>query len=164
MGSRSRFRPRLAVLNPVGTVEAMRQRQPRHFHRLVGIADVQHDHRPRARTLRADRGLELAVREVLDAQVDRGRDLPAGARRLEALDLVELLDAALHLRGLGGVRGEALDEALFLGQHRLLPRERRLLIRLPNRPLALIKIVIPRINRNFSSVDFRDLRHNALSR
>ena len=41
-------------------------------------------------------------------------------RQLDLLDLVERLDAALHLRRLRGVRREALDEALLLGQHRLL--------------------------------------------
>ena len=46
----------------------------------------------------------------------------ARLRRLDALDLVERLDAALHLRRLRGVRGEAIDEALLLRQLGLLAR------------------------------------------
>ncbi len=42
-------------------------------------------------------------------------DLAAGARHLEALDLVEHLDAALHLARLRRLVAEALDEALDLG-------------------------------------------------
>src|SRR4029077_15274335 len=45
------------------------------------------------------------------------------ARRLDALDLVELLHARLHLRGVRRARLEAVDEALLLGEHRLLALE-----------------------------------------
>src|SRR5882757_7572740 len=44
----------------------------------------------------------------------------APPRRLDALDLVELLDPALHLGGVRGARLEALDEFDLFGQHRLL--------------------------------------------
>ena len=63
-------------------------------------------------------------------------------RQLDLLNLVERLDAALHLRRLGRMRGEALDEALFLGQHRLLPRVRRLAVRFADAALALVKVVV----------------------
>ena len=43
-------------------------------------------------------------------------------RQLDLLDLVERLHATLDLGGLGRVRGEAIDEPLLLGQHRLLSR------------------------------------------
>jgi hypothetical protein len=36
-------------------------------------------------------------------------------------DLLEGLHAALHLCGLGGMRGELIDEALLLQEHRLAP-------------------------------------------
>ena len=49
-------------------------------------------------------------------------------RQFDLLDLVERLDAALHLRGLGGMGLEAFDEALLFGEHRLLAGEGGLLI------------------------------------
>ena len=54
-------------------------------------------------------------------------DLPL-LRQLDPLDLLQRLHAALHLRRLGGVGREALDEALLLGQHRLLARVGRLAV------------------------------------
>ena len=63
-------------------------------------------------------------------------------RQLDLVDLVQRLDAALHLRGFGGVGAEAVNKALLLGQHGLLAREGGLLIGLPNGALALIEIVI----------------------
>ena len=62
--------------------------------------------------------------------------LPA-ARRLDPLDLFQLLDPALHLRGMRGARLEALDELDFLGEHRLLALELRLLLLLVLRALLL---------------------------
>ena len=44
----------------------------------------------------------------------------AAARRLELVDLVELLDATLHLRGVRRSRLEARDELVLLLEHRLL--------------------------------------------
>ena len=86
-----------------------------------------------------DHATAVGLRQIL-----KHRDLLAGARRLaeveiddapllrqlDLLDLVERLDAALHLRRLCGVRGEAFDEPLLLGEHRLLPGVGRLAIRL----------------------------------
>ena len=66
-------------------------------------------------------------------------------RQLDLLDLVQRLDAALHLRRLGRVGAESVDEALLLGQHGLLAREGRLLIALANGALALVEIVITRV-------------------
>ena len=104
------------------------------------------------------------------------RHLVAGARRnaelelhhlallgqLDLLDLVQRLDAALHLRGLGGVRPEALDEALLLGQHGLLPRERRLLIGLADGALALVEIVVAGVGDDLAGIDLGDLRDDAV--
>src|SRR5262249_50315217 len=61
---------------------------------------------------------------------------PALLRQLDALDLLERFHAALHLRRLGGMRGEALDEALLLREHRLLARVRRLAVGLARRAFA----------------------------
>ena len=83
-------------------------------------------------------------------------------RQFDLLDLVERLDAALHLRRLRGVRPEAIDEALFLGQHGLLPRERRLLVGLADGALALVEIVIARVSDDLAGIDFGDLRHDAV--
>ena len=79
-------------------------------------------------------------------------------RQLDLLDLVERLDAALHLRRLGRVGPEAVDEALLLGEHGLLPRESRLLIGLADGALALVEIVIAGIRNDFARVDLGDLR------
>ena len=83
-------------------------------------------------------------------------------RQLDLLDLVQRLDAALHLRRLGRVRPEAVDEALLLGQHGLLPRERRLLIGLADGPLALVEIVVARVRDDLARIDLRDLRDDAV--
>ena len=83
-------------------------------------------------------------------------------RQLDLLDLVERLDAALHLRGLGGVRPEAIDEALLLGEHGLLAREGRLLIGLANGALALVEIVIARVRHDLARIDLGDLRDDAV--
>jgi hypothetical protein len=56
-------------------------------------------------------------------------------RQLDPFDLLERLDAALDLRGFGGMRREALDEALLLGQHRLLTSVGGLTVGLADRPL-----------------------------
>ena len=88
-------------------------------------------------------------------------DLPL-LRQLDLLDLLQRLHAALHLRRLGGVRGEPLDETLLLGQHRLLARVRRLAIGLANRALALVEVVVARIHRDLAAVDLGDLRDDAV--
>ncbi len=62
--------------------------------------------------------------------------------RLDTLDFVQLLDPALHLRGMGGTRLEAFDELDFLGKHRLLPFELRLLLLFVLGALPLVKLVV----------------------
>ena len=77
-------------------------------------------------------------------------------RQLDLLDLVERLDPALHLRRLRGVRREPIDEALFLGQHRLLTRVGRLAVRFADAPLPLVEIVVARVERDLARVDLGD--------
>ena len=86
----------------------------------------------------------------------------AALRRLDALDLVELLDPALHLRGVRGARLEALDELDFLGQHRLLALELGLLLLLVQRALLLVEFVIAGIGRQRAAVDLDDLVDDAV--
>ena len=54
--------------------------------------DIQHDHRPGRRTMLLYCGLQLPVGEVLNAQVDRCRQLAARARRLDGFHVLD--DAA----------------------------------------------------------------------
>src|SRR6185437_5357226 len=75
------------------------------------------------------------------------RDGLASARRLDPLDLVELLDPALHLRGVGRTRLEALDELDLLGEHRLLALELRLLLGLREHALLLVEFIVARKRR-----------------
>ena len=70
-----------AVVRVVGGLVHHRQ----HF---AGVG-VEHDGGAGQRAIVLDRGLELAVREVLDAQVDGGDDFAARARRLQALDVLD---------------------------------------------------------------------------
>ena len=87
---------------------------------------------------------------------------PALLRQLDLLDLVERLDAALHLRGLRGVGREALDEPLLFREHRLLARVRRLAVRFAYGALALVEVVVARVGRNLAAVDLGDLRDDAV--
>ena len=80
---------------------------------------------------RARAGLELELHGL------------ATPRRLDALDLVQLLDPALDLGGVGGARLEPLDEVDFLGEHRLLALELRLALLFAERPLLLVEIESP---------------------
>jgi hypothetical protein len=99
------------------------------------------------------------------ARARRGRNSKAtvcGARRLDALDLVELLHPALHLRGVRGARLEALDELDLLGQHRLLALELRLLLLLVQRALLLVELVVARIGGERAAVDLDDLVDDAV--
>ena len=75
-------------------------------------------------------------------------------RQLDFFDLVERLHTALHLRGLGGVRGKPVDEPLLLGQHRLLPGIRGLTIGLTNRLLAFVVFVVAGVDGDLAVVDF----------
>ena len=143
--------------------------------RLAGAVSAHH----RPALAAADRQREPVVDDapaVRLADVLEHGDLIARARRLaevelhdapllgqlDLLDLVERLDAALHLRRLRRVRLEALDEALFLGEHRLLPRVRGLAVGLAQRALALVEVVVARIERDLAAVDLRDLRDDAV--
>ncbi len=74
--------------------------------------------------------------------------------------MIRRLDPALHLRRLGRVRLEALDETLLLGEHGLLAREGGLLVGLANGALALVEVVVARVRDDFAAVDFRDSRNN----
>ena len=79
---------------------------------------------------------------------------------LDLVDLVERLHAALHLRRLGGVGREAIDEPLLLGEHGLLARIARLAVGLADRALALVVIVVPGVDGDLAAVDLGDLRHD----
>jgi hypothetical protein len=77
--------------------------------------------------------------------------------QLDFLNLIQGLDAALHLRCLGGVRAETINKALLLGQHGLLPRKSGLLVRGADVALALIKIIVAGISDDLAGFDFRNL-------
>ena len=51
------------------------------------------------------------------------------------------------------MRREPLDEALLLGEHRLLPRVGCLAVGFADRALALVEIVVARVARDFAAVD-----------
>ena len=86
----------------------------------------------------------------------------AALGRLDAIDLRQLLDAALHLRGVRGARLEALDEADLLGQHRLLTVELGLLLLLVQRPLLLVERMVARVRGERAAVDLHDLGDDAV--
>src|SRR5690348_9165774 len=90
------------------------------------------------------------------------RDRLATAWRLDPFDLLELLDPALHLRGVRSPRLEALDELDLLGEHRLLAFELRLLLLLVQRTLLLVEFVIAGIGRQRAAVDLDDLGDDAV--
>jgi hypothetical protein len=81
------------------------------------------------------------ARRALELELDR----LATARGLDAVDLVELLDPALHLGGVRGARLELLDELDFLGQHGLLALVLRLALLLAERALLVVEVQIARI-------------------
>ncbi len=99
---------------------------------------------------RARRRLELKAHRLL------------ALGRFDALDLVELLDPALHLRGMAGARLESFDEGHLLCQHRLLTFELRLLLHLRDGTLLAIKLVVPRIGRQSAGIDLDDLVDDAV--
>ena len=116
-----------------------------------------------ARTVGFSHALErghLLARSGRRAEIEL-HDL-AFLRQLDLLDLVERFHAALHLRGLGRVRRKAIDEALFLREHRLLARVRRLAIRLANRSLPLVEVVVAGVARDLAAVDLGDLGDDAV--
>src|SRR5690606_31029207 len=86
----------------------------------------------------------------------------AAPRRLELLDLVELLDPRLDLGGAPGLGLEALDEADLLGQHRLLALVLGLLLGLAERALLLVEVEVARIGGELAAVDLEDLGDDAV--
>ena len=87
------------------------------------------------------------------------------AARLGQLDLVDFVqgfDAALHLRGFGGMGPEAVDEALLLGEHGLLAGERGLLIVLADGALALVEIVVAGVGDDLAGIDLGDFGDDAV--
>ena len=148
-----------------------------HFEQRGLPRPVAAHHRPALAA--ADGQVEAVVdhaRAVALVQVLDDRHLVAGARRhaefelhhvallgqFDLLDLVERLDAALHLRGLGGVRAEAVDEALLLGEHGLLAGEGGLLIGLADGALALVEIVVAGVGDDLAGIDLGDLGDDAV--
>src|SRR3984885_12494441 len=86
----------------------------------------------------------------------------AAPRRLDPLDLFQLLDSALHLRGVRGASLEALDEFYFFRQHRLLALELGLLLLLVQRALLFIELVIAGISGQRAAIDLHDLGDDAV--
>src|SRR5579864_4419507 len=116
------------------------------------------------------------ARAVALVQIFNHGNLLAGTRRrtelklndlalfgqLDFFDLIQRLDAALHLRGLGGVRAKAINKALLLGQHGLLPRKSRLLVGGADVSLTLIKIIVAGVSDDFAGFNFCDLGDKAV--
>ena len=67
------------------------------------VAHVDDDHRARLGALIADRGLQLAVRQVLDAQVDRQHQVAARAHGADLLDVLHDVAVAILDHALGAV-------------------------------------------------------------
>ena len=110
--------------------------------------------------------MQLLQGDDVIARAWRGRKIErdglAAARRLDALDLLQLLDPALHLGGVRGARLEAFDELDFLGQHRLLALELGLLLLFVQRTLLLVELVIAGIGRKRAAVDLDHLVDDAV--
>src|ERR1035438_4415331 len=85
-------------------------------------------------------------------------DRPGSGNHDPVVDLIQRLDAALHLRRLDRVRPEAVDETLFLGQHGLLSGKGRLLVGLADGALAFVEIVVSRVRDDLARIDLRNLR------
>src|SRR5262249_13512358 len=105
---------------------------------------------------REDRDVLADARRLLELE----RHDHALLRRLDALDLVDLLLPALRLRRLGDVRAEAVDEALHLGEHRLLALVRRLLPRGAFALLLLEEVVVAGVGDQLAVVDVDDAVHD----
>ena len=56
---------------------------------------IEHDHRSGTRAVVADRRLQFPIRQVLDAHVDAQRQVPAGARGADVLDVLHLAALAV---------------------------------------------------------------------
>ncbi len=63
---------------------------------------------------------------------------------------------------MGGARLEALDELDFLGEHRLLTLELRLLLLLVLRALLLVEFVVARVRRQRAAIDLHHLGDDAV--
>ena len=161
-----------------GDVAGVRLRRARHQlqqRRLAGAVDAHHrpalaaahlEVQPLVDAARAIAFVDALQRRHVVAGARRGRkfeqDRLAAPRRLDALDLVELLHPALHLRGVRGARLETLDELDFLGQHRLLALELRLLLLLVLRPLLFVEFVIAGKRGQRAAVDLDHLGDDAV--
>jgi hypothetical protein len=80
------------------------------------------------------------------------------ARWLDALDLLELLHARLHLGGVRGAGLEALDEGELLLEHGLLPLEGGLLLRFGERLLLHVELVVAGVRGELAAVDLENAR------
>ena len=85
----------VAIVRVVGGLVHHRQ----HF----AGGDVEHDHRARLRALVANRRLQFAIREVLDAQVDGQHEIAPGPHRADFLDVLHDLAVAVLDHALGAV-------------------------------------------------------------
>ena len=156
----------------VGLAGARHQFQKRRF---AGAVDAHHA----PALLAPDREIEPLVDRlaaIVLVNVFERHDIVAGARRrleiechglaapgrLDAVDLIELLDPALHLGGMRGARLEPLDELDLLGQHRLLAFELRLLLLLVQLALLGVELVIAGIGVERAAVDLDDLVDDAV--
>src|SRR5213076_644612 len=108
--------------------------------------------------------VRLAQPDQLDHVVARARrraeleaPLDDPPRLGDLLDLVELLEPALDLGGLGDVGLEPLDEPALLGQPRLLPRVLGLAARRLDLAHRLVEIVVAAVRAQLAAVDLDDL-------
>src|SRR5262249_30627872 len=81
---------------------------------------------------------------------------PPAPRRLDALDLLALLDPALHLRGMARARLEAGDERLLLGEHRLLTGVLRLGLLGVDGALAFVEVVVAGVGGELAAIELDD--------
>src|SRR5690606_41663491 len=86
----------------------------------------------------------------------------AAPGRLDLVDLVEHLHARLDLCGVTRPGGEASDERLFFGQHRLLLRVLGLVLQGRKVALLLVELEVTAVASELASVDLDDLRHEAI--
>src|SRR5262249_44711816 len=135
-----------------------------HAHDAPALAPADEEVEPPVDATRAESLVDAGELHDVVARARRRReielhDVPA-ARRLDALDLLELLHARLHLRRVARARLEARDECLFLREHRLLARVLRLGLSGRDVALALVEVVVARVARELAAVDLDDLRHD----
>src|SRR5262249_6484320 len=84
------------------------------------------------------------------------------ARLGDLLDLLELLDPALDLRGLRDVRLEALDEPALLRESCLLARVLGLAALRLDLAHALVEVVVAGVRADVAAVDLDDLADDAV--